>query len=146
MHPGHHYHTAIERRRLAATWIYPVFRKSISACSTPNFLMKQSRELWRKHAAIGSMQSLGPEKHKFCFALLESSPPKIDISFPFGASKRLQSSLRHRFVIKISIGIAALLLDFCLISITSAQDTKLPTITVGYAAISGSFAPLWMAP
>jgi NitT/TauT family transport system substrate-binding protein len=48
-------------------------------------------------------------------------------------------------LIKISIGIAALLLGFCLTSITSAQDKKLPTISVGYAAISGSFAPLWMA-
>jgi len=45
---------------------------------------------------------------------------------------------------KTSRGIATLLLSFCLISITSAQDKKLPTVTFGYSAISGSFAPLWV--
>jgi NitT/TauT family transport system substrate-binding protein len=45
---------------------------------------------------------------------------------------------------KTSRVIATLLLSFCLISITSAQDKKLPTVTFGYSAISGSFAPLWV--
>ena len=45
---------------------------------------------------------------------------------------------------KNSKGIAVLLLNFSLISITAAQDKKLPTITLGYSAISGSFAPLWV--
>ena len=31
------------------------------------------------------------------------------------------------------------------LSTASGQDKKLPTINVGYAAISGSFAPLWVA-
>ena len=37
-----------------------------------------------------------------------------------------------------------LLLIFGFLSAASAQEKKLPTINVGYAAISGSFAPLWV--
>jgi len=33
----------------------------------------------------------------------------------------------------------------CLASYATAQDKKLASITVGYSAISGSFAPLWAA-
>jgi ABC-type nitrate/sulfonate/bicarbonate transport system substrate-binding protein len=33
-------------------------------------------------------------------------------------------------------------LSFC--SLLGAQDKKLATVNVGYAAISGSFAPLWV--
>ena len=51
---------------------------------------------------------------------------------------------KHFSLMKLSKGIAALLLNFSLISILSAQDKKLPTITLGYSAISGSFAPLWV--
>ena len=53
-------------------------------------------------------------------------------------------SLKHFRIVKTSKGIAVLLLNFSLISITAAQDKKLPTITLGYSAISGSFAPLWV--
>ena len=37
------------------------------------------------------------------------------------------------------------LVILCLASIATAQDKKLPSVTVGYSAISGSFAPLWVA-
>ena len=37
------------------------------------------------------------------------------------------------------------LLVFCFAAYATAQDKKLPSITVGYSAISGSFAPLWAA-
>lgn len=36
-------------------------------------------------------------------------------------------------------------MSFFLLSTAFAQDKKLPAVTVGYAAISGSFAPLWVA-
>jgi ABC-type nitrate/sulfonate/bicarbonate transport system substrate-binding protein len=37
-----------------------------------------------------------------------------------------------------------LFLVLCLFSSLTAQDKKLTTVNVGYAAISGSFAPLWV--
>lgn len=40
--------------------------------------------------------------------------------------------------------VATLLLIFPLLSPSFAQDKKLASVTVGYAAISGSFAPLWV--
>src|SRR5437899_2093184 len=44
-----------------------------------------------------------------------------------------------------SIIAVLLLLALCLSSSASAQDKKLSPVIVGYAAISGSFAPLWVA-
>jgi ABC-type nitrate/sulfonate/bicarbonate transport system substrate-binding protein len=38
----------------------------------------------------------------------------------------------------------ALLLVLGLFSSLTAQDKKLTTVNLGYAAISGSFAPLWV--
>ena len=46
---------------------------------------------------------------------------------------------------KILKDIALLLSALSLFSTTSAQEKKLPAVTVGYSAISGSFAPLWVA-
>ena len=40
---------------------------------------------------------------------------------------------------------AAVTLSLCLFSSASSQDKKLTPVTVGYSAISGSFAPLWVA-
>ena len=34
--------------------------------------------------------------------------------------------------------------SFCILSAAAAQDKKLTTVNVGYSAISGSFAPLWV--
>jgi len=34
---------------------------------------------------------------------------------------------------------------FCLVSAGHSQDKKLPSMTIAYSAISGSFAPLWFA-
>src|SRR4026208_2067515 len=34
---------------------------------------------------------------------------------------------------------------FCLVSAGHSQEKKLPSMTIAYSAISGSFAPLWVA-
>ncbi|HEY7168269.1 MAG TPA: ABC transporter substrate-binding protein [Candidatus Binatia bacterium] len=41
--------------------------------------------------------------------------------------------------------VAALVISFVLFSTASAQEKKSPSIVVGYSALSGSFAPLWVA-
>lgn len=43
------------------------------------------------------------------------------------------------------LAIAVCLLTSFLASVTSAQDKKPAAVTIGYSAISGSFAPLWVA-
>lgn len=43
------------------------------------------------------------------------------------------------------LAIAVCLLTSLLASVTSAQDKKPAAVTIGYSAISGSFAPLWVA-
>jgi hypothetical protein len=45
---------------------------------------------------------------------------------------------------KALTSVATLLLTLPLLSPSSAQDKKLASVTVGYSAISGSFAPLWV--
>ena len=46
---------------------------------------------------------------------------------------------------KASSAIAVFLLALCLLPLASAQEKKFTSVTVGYSAISGSFAPLWVA-
>ena len=41
--------------------------------------------------------------------------------------------------------VSAASLIFCFYAVTFAQEKKLSPLTVGYSAISGSFAPLWVA-
>jgi hypothetical protein len=55
------------------------------------------------------MESLGPEKDRLRFALLESSLPKIDISFPLALARDFNYKFGIALLIKISIGITALL-------------------------------------
>ena len=43
------------------------------------------------------------------------------------------------------LAIVVCLLTSCLASVTGAQDKKPAAVTIGYSAISGSFAPLWVA-
>ena len=38
----------------------------------------------------------------------------------------------------------ALLFSLSIFSVASAQEKKLTTVNLGYSAISGSFAPLWV--
>jgi NitT/TauT family transport system substrate-binding protein len=45
---------------------------------------------------------------------------------------------------KTSSTVAVFLLALCLSPRASAQEKKLTSVTVGYSAISGSFAPLWV--
>jgi ABC-type nitrate/sulfonate/bicarbonate transport system substrate-binding protein len=48
-------------------------------------------------------------------------------------------------IMKTLNAVTVFLLVVCFWSPASAQEKKLTSVTVGYSAISGSFAPLWMA-
>ena len=43
------------------------------------------------------------------------------------------------------LAIATFVIACCLTTAASGQDKKLPAMTIAYSAISGSFAPLWVA-
>jgi ABC-type nitrate/sulfonate/bicarbonate transport system substrate-binding protein len=47
-------------------------------------------------------------------------------------------------MMKLLQSVTALLLSLSIICAALAQDKKLTTVNVGYSAISGSFAPLWV--